>query len=316
MGRPYFLITDGFLSKKEDTIFFKNSDIEKTLPIEDVDEIFVLSEISLTSKLLKLLAKKGIPLHLFNRYGFYVGSFYPRETHASGFLIVKQAEHYLDIDKRMYLAKAFILGAIENLSLVYKIDNTHVLEKLKKANTIEEIMSIEGSFRKICYEELGKRTHFAFEGRTKRPPKDPLNALISLGNSLTYAKVLGEIYFTPLNPTISYLHEPSTKRFSLSLDVAEVFKPIFSDSLILRLLKEGKITEKHFTNLGEGIYLNDQGRKIFVSEFKNLLENTINHRKLKRKVSYRQLIRIELFKLIKHLLDEEPYRPYIRGIQT
>ncbi len=313
MGRSYFLITDGFLSRKEDTIFFKNSEIEKVLPIEDVDEIFVLSEISLTSKLLKLLAKKGIPLHLFNRYGFYVGSFYPRETHTSGFLIVKQVQHYLDMDKRLYLAKAFVVGAIENLSAVYKIDNKHTLDRLKKAKTIEEIMSIEGNFRKVCYEELGKKTSITFEGRTKRPPQDPINALISLGNSLTYAKVLGEIYFTPLNPTISYLHEPSTKRFSLSLDVAEVFKPIFSDALILRLLKEGKIKEKHFKNFGEGVYLNDEGRKIYVSEFKNLLEKTIYHKKLKRKISYRQLIRIELFKLIKHFLDEEPYKPYIRG---
>ena len=177
-------------------------------------------------------------------------------------------------------------------------------------------MSVEGSFRKRCYEELGKRANFDFKKRSKRPPQDPLNALISLGNSLTYAKVLGEIYYTPLNPTISYLHEPSTKRFSLSLDIAEVFKPIFSDALILRLLREGKIAEKHFIDIGGGVFLNTEGKKIFVTEFKNFLEKTVYHKKLKRKISYRQLVRIELFKLVKHLLGEELYKPFTLGMYT
>ncbi len=311
MGRAYFIITDGKLTRKEDTILFENSDIRKVIPVEDVDELFVISEISLTSKLLKLLAQRGAPLHLFNRYGFYVGSFYPRETNSSGFLIVKQAEHYLTQNKRLYLAKAFVLGAVQNLSHVYKIGNEKSLERLSEAETIEEIMSVEGEFRKRCYAELEKITGFEFGGRTKRPPQNPLNALISFGNSLVYAKVLGEIYYTPLNPTISYLHEPSSKRFSLSLDVAEVFKPMLSDALIIKLLKEGKITRRHFVEESGMVYLNEEGKKTFLSEFNQLLEKTVKHKKLKRKVSHRSLIRIELYKLVKHLLNDEIYKPIV-----
>ncbi len=125
-----------------------------------MDELFVISEISLTSKLLKLLAQRGAPLHLFNRYGFYVGSFYPRETHPSGFLIVKQAEHYLDQNKRLYLARAFVLGAVQNLSHVYKIGNEKSLERLSEAETVEEIMSVEGEFRKKGGEDYQKALLF------------------------------------------------------------------------------------------------------------------------------------------------------------
>jgi len=313
MGKVYYILSDGRLSRKENTVYFENGKVKKTIPIENIDELFVISELSLNTKLLKFLAQWGIPIHFFNYYGYYVGSFYPREKHVSGYLCIKQAEHYLDRKKRLYLAKAFVIGAIVNLSQIYELEPGKHLNRLSKVEQIEEVMNVEADFRKKCYEKLEDITGFPFEKRTRRPPQNPLNALISFGNSLVYAKVLGEIYYTPLNPTISYLHEPSTKRFSLSLDVAEVFKPIFVDRLIIKLIKNKKITEEHFREDFASAYLNEEGRKVFVSEFNNLLEKTISYRKLKRKVSHRTLIRLELYKLIKHLLGEEVYIPLNYG---
>jgi CRISPR-associated protein Cas1 len=309
MGRVYYILTDGRLLRDENTLYFENSLGKKALPIEDIEELFILSELSITSKAIKLLAQNSIPLHFFNQYGYYIGSFYPRERNSSGYLIVKQVEHYIEEDKRIYLAKAFVEGAIRNLAFVYSLDPESSLKRLKKAKSPEEVMSIEADFRKKCYEKLEEITGFSFERRTRRPPSNPLNALISFGNSFVYSKVLGEIYFTPLNPTISYLHEPSTKRFSLSLDIAEIFKPILSDKLILKLLKEEKIKEKHFVKSLSMALLNDEGKRIFLSEFNNLLESTVRHKKLKRKVSHRSLIKLELYKLIKHLIGDEIYIP-------
>ncbi len=309
MGRVYYLLRNGTLSRKENTLWFENSEIRKFIPIEDVDEIFALSEINLSSKVLKLLSGYGIALHLFNQYGFYVGSFYPLEEAKSGYLTIKQAEHYLNKEKRLLLAKAFVLGAMKNLSHVYKLSTRSYEEELRETNTVEEVMSIEASFRKECYKKLEEETGMSFEKRSRRPPHNPLNALISFGNSLVYAKVLGEIYYTPLNPTISYLHEPSERRFSLSLDVAEVFKPILSDYLIIKLVRSGKIKEKHFSKDMAMAYLNEEGKRIFLSAFDERLSQTLKHGKLKRKVSIRRLIRIELYKLVKHLLGEEVYQP-------
>lgn len=313
MGRVYYLLSDGFLSRHENSLLFENSNARKEIPIEDVDEIFVICELSLNTKLLKFLSEKGVCLHVFSYYGYYMGSYYPRETHVSGYLLVKQAEHYLQERKRLYLAKAFVEGSIRNLSWVYSLDSQSYIQKLNDAKSIAEVMQVEGAFRKLCYEKLSQEVGLELERRTKRPPHNPLNALISFGNSLVYAKVLGEIYYTHLNPTISYLHEPSTKRFSLALDVAEVFKPILSDMLIIRLLKSNKITIEHFNHDLNMTYLNPEGRRMFVKEFDNLLESTVRHRKLKRNVSHRELIRIELFKLIRHLLEEEVYAPLYYG---
>jgi len=313
MGRVYYINSHGTLSRHENTLRFENSEVIKDIPVEDVEEIFVMSELNLNTKLLNFLASKGIPVHFFNYYGYYTGTFYPRENSVSGHLLVKQVEHYLDRQKRLYLAKSFVIGSMINAEYVYGISAKDYLEKVKEVDDITELMSVEADFRRLCYKKMEEETGWELQKRTRRPPQNPLNALISFGNSLTYAKVLGEIYKTQLNPTVSYLHEPSTKRFSLSLDVAEIFKPIFVDKLILKLIKEGKIDNSHFSTELNMTFLNDQGRRVFVKAYNDLLESTVYYPKLKRKVSHRTLIRLELYKLIKHLIGEEIYLPLDYG---
>ncbi len=171
----------------------------------------------------------------------------------------------------MYLAKSFIDSAIHHiLRNLRKYDNTEIfIEKIEiernkvlSSNDIDELMGAEGRARKIYYEafNLILKNGFEFEKREKRPPKDPINALISFGNSLMYTAALGEIYKTQLDPTISYLHEPSTKRFSLSLDLAEIFKPLIIDPIIFSMINNRMIKLEHF-NIEEGIcFLNNEGK--------------------------------------------------------
>lgn len=311
MGRAYYITQQGELRREGNTLIFQNSEVKKSLPVEDLEELFLVDECSLSSKALGLLSKMGVVTHFFNHHGYYIGSFYPRETHISGYLLVKQVEHYLHKDKRLYLAKSFVEGAIRNLCPLFGGNTEVYVSWLDKVESLPEVMKVEAQLRKDFYESLESITGWSFEKRSKRPPHNPLNALISFGNSLIYAKVLGEIYVTQLNPTVSYLHEPSTKRFSLSLDVAEIFKPILSDRLILELLRSSKLKEEHFLSDLEYAYLSPEGRKVFLAEFNQLLESTIFHPRLRRKVSHKQMIRLELYKLIKHLIEEEPYRPLI-----
>jgi CRISPR-associated protein Cas1 len=148
------------------------------------------------------------------------------------------------------------------------------------------------------------------EKREKRPPKNPINALISFANSMIYTAVLNEIYHTQLNPTVSYLHEPSERRYSLSLDIAEIFKPLIADAIIFKLINNNMIKLDDFEEDVNYCYLNDSGRKKFIREFDQKLSTTIKHRKLKRNVSYRTIIRIECYKLIKHFIGDEVYAPF------
>lgn len=176
---------------------------------------------------------------------------------------------------------------------------------------IQELMGTEGRIRQIYYQSFNKilNNNFIFKTRQKRPPTDPLNALISFGNSLAYSVILSEIYKTQLDPTISYLHEPSSKRFSLSLDLSEIFKPLIVDSVIISLINNRVINSKHFSEKDGIVMLNEEGKKRYIIEWQKKLETTIKHRTLKRNVSYRFFIRLECYKLIKHVIGDEVYKP-------
>lgn len=184
------------------------------------------------------LLQNKIPVHFFNYYGYYSGTYYPREYLNSGFLVVKQVWHYLDNEKRQVIANEFVNTSAYNILknlMHYKKNNRDVdseIEKIKReagsipgTKGIPELMSIEDRVRETYYNCFNKilGLGFEFEKRVKRPPDNMINALISFGNSLIYGTVLSEIYHTQLNPTISYLHEPGERRFSLSLDLSEVF---------------------------------------------------------------------------------------------
>jgi CRISPR-associated protein Cas1 len=233
-------------------------------------------------------------------------------------LVVKQAEIYLDSEKRIELAKLFIEGSAKNIMKVlayYKIENSinETLYSLNSCKLITEIMNVEGRIRAEYYEKFDEilPEEFKMEGRSRQPPKNMINSLISFGNSLMYSTTLTEIYNTQLNPTISFLHEPSERRFSLSLDLSEIFKPIFVDRLIFYLVNKNMISEEDFDQDLNCCLLNDKGRVKFVQEYNKRLEKTIKHRDLNKKVSYRRLIRLESYKLVKHILGNKKYNPFV-----
>jgi len=328
MKRAIYITSDGELKRKQNTIYFETSKGDKKyLPIENINEIHIFGEITINKKLIDFLSQNGILLHFYNYYGFYEGSFYPREHLNSGALILKQAEFYNEREKRLNLARKFVKGAFLNMIKVLEYYNSResdLSEEIKKLEDLEkslenfkeidELMAIEGNAKDIYYRSFNKiikNEKFHYEGRERRPPKNMINALISFGNSLIYTYILSEIYKTHLDPRIGFLHATNFRRFSLNLDVAEIFKPIITDRLIFKLVNKEMIKENHFMEELGGIYLNENGRRIFIEEMDNKMRTTIKHRKLGRHVSYRSLIRLELYKIEKHLIGDEEYEPFV-----
>lgn len=321
MKRNYYIMSNGRISRKDNTIYFEGSEGKKAIPINDVESIYIFGEVDFNNRAINFLAQNNVTVHLFNYYGFYTGSFYPREYLLSGFLVVKQVEKYLNNFTRLQIAREFVDAASYNIlkNLKYynrKIDLEDYIERIEmerenifKVNSISELMGTEGRIRDIYYETFNLITNgrFEFDKRVKQPPDNAMNALISFGNSLMYTTVLSEIYNTQLNPTVSYLHEPGERRFSLSLDISEVFKPIIVDRVIFKLINEGMIKEEHFDKDLNMCYLSDKGRAIFLKEYDEKLNTIIHHKDLDRNVSYRRLIRLECYKLIKHITDVKKY---------
>jgi len=349
MSRNYYIAQSGRLQRRENTIYLEreektdaagsaeNIDAQEAedgkaplrrvpIPVEDVDALYLYGEIDLNTRLLNFLTQKQVPAHVFNYYGYYSGTYYPREYLSSGFLLVNQVQHYERYSKRMPIAREIVSAAADNMlrNLHYYTSRDRdcsqqigeieaIAARIGAAGDTSELMGIEGNIREIYYRALNTILDLEapFERRVRQPPDNPINALISFGNSMMYAACLTEIYRTQLNPTISFLHEPGERRFSLSLDLAEIFKPVIVDRLIFRLLNRQQLQEsKHFASELEGCYLNEDGRRIFLQAFDEQLNTTIEHRKLKRKVSYQRLIRLECYKLIKHLTGMETYQAF------
>ncbi len=326
MKRDYYFYNDGIIRRKDNTITFMSEENgNRDLPIENMGNLYVMSDMSLNTSLINLLSKYGVCIHFFNYYSFYTGSFYPREQLVSGNIIVKQVEYYQDNEKRMMIARALIDGASYNIfrNLRYyngrgkdvkiEMETIEDLRKnIPKTTGIKELMGYEGNIRKTYYSVWNKiiDQDIDFTKRVKNPPDNMINTLISFVNTLVYTKVLGEIYQTQLNPTISFLHEPGTRRFSLSLDIAEIFKPLLADRLIFSLLNRNQITEKSFTKNLNYLHLTKDASKTIVSELDAKLQTTIKHRDLDKSVSYQYLIRLECYKIIKHLLGEKEYEPF------
>ncbi|MBP2639593.1 MAG: CRISPR-associated protein, Cas1 family [Firmicutes bacterium] len=323
MKRSYYIYSDGDLRRHDNTVQFTTIDgIKRDIPIETIGDIYLMSEMSFNTKLVNLMARHGITLHFFNYYSFYTGSFYPKENLLAGELLVKQAQHYSDNTLRMAIACPLIEASADNIfrNLRYYSERgknvSAVMEdiaalrkKIFQCSQVAELMGIEGNIRRRYYQAWPEiiDQKIQFEKRVKRPPDNMINTLISFVNSLVYTRILSEIYHTQLNPTISYLHEPGVRRFSLSLDLAEIFKPLLGDRLIFSLLNRNQITERDFTPNLNFLHLKKEASQLIAAEFDKRLKTTINHRELKKDVSYQYLIRLEAYKLTKHLLGEKKY---------
>ena len=326
MKQSYYLYRSGRLQRKDNTleIIYKDN-TKKVIPVERVDDIYVMSEFDFNTNLLNFLSQYGICVHCFNYYGFYTGTYYPKEQLVSGNLLVKQVEYYTNNSKRTEIAKAFIDAASYNIyrNLKYYKNREKDVEKyikeieffrkqIDKCKDVNELMGIEGNIRKSYYDAWPKiiNQNIEFEKRVKNPPDNAINSLISYVNTMVYTRVLSEIYKTQMNPTISYLHEPSERRFSLCLDIAEIFKPLIADRLIFSMLNKKQITEADFEKNFNFLYIKDNARKEITKQIDMKLQTTIKHRNLERDVSYEYLIRLEIYKLIKHLTEDIKYEGF------
>lgn len=328
MKKTFYIFSSGDLKRRDNTIYFQAEDGKRHfIPIADTSDIVVFGEVDINKKFLEFLSQKEVILHYYNHYGYYMGTFYPREHLNSGYMVLRQAEHYLDDAKRMDIARRFVEGATKNILRVLKyyenrgkdvteriIAIENLLPTMNECDNVAALMAIEGNVRDHYYhtfDEIIGQHDFVFESRSRRPPKNHLNALISFGNSFLYTVCLSQIYRTHLDPRIGYLHTTNFRRFTLNLDIAEIFKPIIVDRVIFTLLGRNMITADDFEKGTEGIMMKVKARQCFVSQLDEKLRTTIKHREIGCHVSYRRLIRLELYKLEKHLMGEKKYEPFI-----
>lgn len=330
MKKTYYLFNPGRLSRNDNTLKFIPVDengregTPKFIPVEGVSDMYCFGSLDANSALFNFLGKAGISVHFFDYYEHYTGSFQPKEYLLAGKMQIQQTKHYLDPSRRLKIARKFVEGSAFNIgkNLRYYHNRSKDLEcqlakieelsgKIAATASVPELMGIEGNIRQWYYSGFDTILNdHAMEGRSKQPPLNEVNALVSFGNMLCYTQCLDQIYHTQLNPTISFLHEPGYRRYSLALDLAEIFKPILVDRVIFRVLNKKEIQSKDFDIQVNRVILKESGKRTFIKAFEERLAETIAHRTLKKQVSYKHLVKLECYKLSKHLLEMETYQPF------
>lgn len=317
----------GELTRKDNSLCFRKDGKNVYIPVENTKEIFCFNEVSINTKLLDFLSQNNIIIHFYNYYGGYSGTYYPRDHYLSGKLLVKQVLKYEN--DRMSVARAIVKGIGLNIYEVlyhyYKHGKKEVKETtdwiksdfirlVEQSRDVKELMAYEGEVWMRFYADFKYflPEDFVMNKRVKRPPDNPINALVSFGNTLLYTKTISAIYQTHLDQRISFLHEPSEGRFSLSLDLSEVFKPVIVFKTIFDLVNNHRLqVEKHFEKNVNYCILNEEGWKIFVKAFEERMESVFEHSRLKRKVTYRTALKLDCYKLIKNILEDKEFVPFL-----
>jgi len=325
VNEEYHILKNGVLNKKDFSLLFENAEEKHHIPVEATEQINIYNEIILPGKVLQTLFTEKIRLCIFDKYGNLIGTFTPESYYRDSKTILSQCIEYTDSLKRLKTAKNLEVSALHNIRAnlrYYKKQNKDLeiyiselsleIEKIKACKTVDQILLIEGRCRKDYYEAFNtilQKPDFYFEKRTKQPPKDCINALISFGNTLLYNRVQQIIWKTSLDSRIGILHAANRRHYSLNLDFADLFKPIIVDRVIFALINKGQLQKNMFVKHTEdSIYLSDEGKKLFIQSFEEKLKSHITVKQ--KNLTYQQLIENEIYAYLNHLLKDEEYKPY------
>lgn len=319
----HHIFADGELSRNESTLRIDTLDGEtKYLPVESVDTLYLHGQISFNTRTLGLLNDHGVSVHVFGWKDYYKGTYLPKRGQVSGNTVVEQVRAYDDLQRRLAVAQRIIAASIHNMrgNVRYysgrRGDFSSTLEALARlkrevdeTTDINALRAVEGNARKqyyACFDQI-LRDPFELTKREYNPPTNEANALVSFLNGMVYTTCVSAIRKTALDPTIGFVHEPGERRFTLSLDIADIFKPILADRILFRLVNRQQVTIQDFESELEGCLLTEDGRLSVLDAYEKTLDETVEHPRLKRKVSYKTLVQTDVYSLKKHILTGEPY---------
>jgi len=315
--------------KNKNFQFIQGKDERHDIPIEMVDAIIIIGSINFSHAALKEILRRNIHVSLLSYGGRYEGEIIS-EFSKNVPLRAAQARSGLDNDLVIEFSRGFLEGKLANSCTLLnrynrKLQNPEISkavdrikrikDKLVKTKDSSILLGLEGTAAAVYFNVFSlliNNKDFIFTHREKRPPTDPVNALLSFGYVMLTSQLRGICYLVGLDPFLGFFHQEKYGKPSLALDVLEEFRAIFIDALVLNLINRNSLKMEHFSYQSSGAcYLNEKGRRVFLQAFFKRMRDKVIHPLINCKLSYRRVMEIQLRLLARRILGEfDRYKPF------
>lgn len=320
----YVQMQGGQVGKAADRLTVKlKGELIQDIRFHDISQLCLFGNIQLTTQALHELTDRGIPICYFSMGGWF-HAITTGLIHKNVELRMEQFSAAMDPDRSLRLARAFIVGKIRNCRTILRRsleeDPDHLLDRLadmvtlaEAAPSAESLLGIEGAAARFYFSGFARIVKggdtFKFEERNRRPPRDPINALLSFLYAMLAKEWTVTLAAVGFDPMLGFYHKPRYGRPALALDMAEEFRPLIAESTALSLVNSGEIFAGHFVSKAGACALNDHGRKIAIGAFERRLDALITHPIFGYKISYRRTLEVQARLLARSLSGELPSYP-------
>lgn len=306
MSSIYVTEAGTFIHKRNGrAVIGRNNEVLAEVPLEQVEDVTLIDTVQISSALITYFLEHKIPISWLSGSGKFFGSLINSNTidvykHKQQFDLLSENNFYLKMMQKIMIAKTHNqivllrrynrrINSDRVLKLIFKME--HVQKCIFSAKSKQEVMGYEGIIARLYFLCLGLMVpeEFRFEKRTKRPPLDPFNSLISLGYSMLFNEILANVMAIGLHPYIGLGHTIAKDHPALVSDLIEEWRAVIIDSMVMSMIKRKMITADMFTITDEGCFLNHEARKIFLQEYNKKLRTNNNY--LDGKYSFRECIK-------------------------
>lgn len=295
-------------------------EVVRKLPLHQVRAIYLYGAVQVTAQAAESCLENGVDVAYFAASGRFLGLL--RGLPMSGVdARLGQARLFEEPFFRVKLARACLRAKIHN-QRVMLMRNGEVPDRVLRlmaeardatddARTIPELMGCEGAAANLYFEQFasmlkGDAWKFDFQGRNRRPPRDPMNALLSLGYSILAKELAGVCHAVGLDPFLGFMHQPRYGRPALALDLMEEFRPLIADSVAVTLVNRGEIDPGDFIRSANGTFLNEQGRRRFWEAWFRRMDTDVKHPQFGYTMSYRRMLEVQARQLWRVVRGDAP----------
>lgn len=303
----------------------------KSIPAETLEMIEVFGKVQITTQCLQACLCRGINVVFYSTSGAYYGRLIST-SHVNVQRQRKQAELGNNETFKLGFSKKIIDAKIKNQIVILRryarrsdveinralSEMQYMCSKISDADSIEQVMGYEGNAAKIYFRVLGTLIDpaFVFKGRSKRPPKDPFNSMISLGYSIMLNEIYGKLEAKGLNPYFGFMHKDREKHPTLASDLMEEWRAVLIDSAALSMINGHEILKSNFYEEEgiSGVFLDKEGMKKYLLKLENKFRTQMKYLSyVDYRVSFRQALELQINQLVKAISTEniEEYYPII-----